>query len=343
MPGTTNPHDAFFKAIFHSPDAAGAALRRILPRELSDAVDWSGLSLLSGEYVDGALGGSRGDLVFEAPLGGTTAVICFLMEHQSRPEHWMVLRALGYALQFWQRRRRMSPEQRGLPLVLPVVLYNGARPWSAPTALEELLDLPDALAEVLSDHVPRFRLVLDDLSRADDADIEDSTRFALATLGLLLLKNAPHAGDWAPMLDRLTPHLLAVARRADGVEVLQQALVYSYRVSDLPPGAIESRLVGRVPPDVEESIMTTAERLHAEGREEGLEAGREAGLEAGHLERTRLILAQLLSLKLGPLPAHVQSALQRGTQAELDAWMDHFMVADSITLADVDAHIRPAD
>ncbi len=330
-----NAHDAFFKAIFHSPEAAAAALRRALPAPLSAAIDWDGLHLLSGEYVDGVLGGSRSDLVFEAPLAETTAVICFMMEHQSRPERWMVLRALDYGVQFWQRRRRIEPAALKVPLIIPVVLYNGARPWSAPTTLAELLDVPDTLGDALAEHIPRFRLLVDDLSRADDAEIEASVTVALALVGLLLLKNAAQCADWAPLLERLVPHLIAVARRSDGVEVLQQALVYSYGVSEMPAGTIEARLIGRVPPDVEETMITTAERLREEGRTQGLEQGLEQGM--------RLMLTRLLSLKVGPLPTRLQAAIDAADEARIIRWSDHFMVAENLTLADAEAVVLGPD
>ena len=42
----------------------------------------------------------------------------------------MALRVLNDIGQFWQAWRRDHPEARTLPIVMPIVVYNGERPWT---------------------------------------------------------------------------------------------------------------------------------------------------------------------------------------------------------------------
>jgi hypothetical protein len=50
-----NPHDLIFKAVFGQPEHARGALRAIVPAALTEALDWSTLTLQPGSFVDTAL------------------------------------------------------------------------------------------------------------------------------------------------------------------------------------------------------------------------------------------------------------------------------------------------
>lgn len=69
---------------------------------------------------------------------GRDAYLYVLIEHQSTPDRLMALRMLGYQLRIWERHLA-RPEQRSrtrpLPLIIPVVIYQGRRQWIAPTDL----------------------------------------------------------------------------------------------------------------------------------------------------------------------------------------------------------------
>ena len=47
-----NPHNALFQAVFSQPEHARGVLRGIVPAAVSAAIDWSKLSLRSGNFVD---------------------------------------------------------------------------------------------------------------------------------------------------------------------------------------------------------------------------------------------------------------------------------------------------
>ena len=45
------------------------------------------------------------------------------------PDPWMPLRILNYCVQVWRRWRDSQADERGLPLIVPLALYQGAQPW----------------------------------------------------------------------------------------------------------------------------------------------------------------------------------------------------------------------
>ena len=55
-----------------------------------------------------------------------------------------------------------------LPIVVPVVLYNGAEPWVEATSMRELYDVDDELLAALQAHVVSFEFLLDDLPTHED-------------------------------------------------------------------------------------------------------------------------------------------------------------------------------
>ncbi len=213
---------------------------------------------------------------------------------------------------------------------MPVVLYHGERPWPADRALTGLLDLPPVLRDTLAPHLPDFELLVDDLARRDDADIEARTRDALAVVALLLLKHGRSTPDLYPCLVRWLDHMTAAAERPGGVEALRQALYYAYQVSDLEPGRIEPLLAPRLAPKDREVIMSTAERLRAEGREEGWAKGRAEGREEGRTEERRRNLLTLLRLKFRGVSPEVEARVEAADAEVLAVWMARILTADTV-------------
>ena len=162
----SQPHDAFVREVYGDLKRAASLFRRQLPRSVSDRIEWERLRQESGHFVDEDLRHQESDLVFRAPmrLGGGEAEVALyvLLEHQSTPDGEMPLRLLRYVVRLLQRHVR----ELGLPLplVLPVVLYNGRRPWRAPLDVGDLVEpsLLDAVPE-LRPFAPQLRYVLDDL------------------------------------------------------------------------------------------------------------------------------------------------------------------------------------
>lgn len=318
MDDTGSPHDRFFKAVFSRPEVIADAVRRALPPAFADAIDWDRAELMPTEYIGDELVAGRSDLLIKAPLKGSTVFICVLYEHQSTIDRWMPYRVLVYVVRIWESWRREHPEARQLPAVVPVVLYHGQRAWPADRRLRRLIDLPAPLCDLVACHLPGLELLVDDLRRVDDAEIEARSRVALGALSLLLLKHGRHTAELTPHLERWAGYMAETARTPGGVEAIKQALYYLYRVSDLEPGAVEELLVPQLGPAESEEIMSTARRLEEKGREEGRAEGR-AGL-----------LLHLLQKRFGELPPDVEARLVRADAATIERWSERLFAARAL-------------
>src|SRR5262249_38336603 len=105
-----------------------------------------------------------------------------LLEFQSRPDRYMPVRLMTYVGLFFEAliAEGRLPESGKLPLVVPVVIYNGTGPWGAALELSELIERLDPSAER---YVPRLRYYLvhvakvpQELLEASDSPVVDLFR-----------------------------------------------------------------------------------------------------------------------------------------------------------------------
>ncbi|MEZ4437028.1 MAG: Rpn family recombination-promoting nuclease/putative transposase [bacterium] len=192
-------HDSFFRVIFGGyPSAAAGALRAILPPRLAAALDFDRLEAMSGEFVTAALRQRRADLLFRVWLRDLEARLVWLFEQQAKPLRLMVWRGSDYTSAIWraevlEHRKLHRRDPDTLPAVIPVVLYTGRRPWSAPRRLTELIDLPSPLLEEARPFLPEMTLYVDPLHATPDEALRAREAGPLALLGWYLLKHAPGA------------------------------------------------------------------------------------------------------------------------------------------------------
>lgn len=257
-----HPHDRLFRLAFSAPELAASELRALLPDALTERLDLSGLTAIEGTFVDDELRRSQCDVLMSTRLDGHTALVYVLMEHQSEPDPVMPLRMLKYMIKVWDRYR-----DGPLPVVIPVVVYPGRRPWNGPTDLFEMFGLDSELAAVLPG-LPRMRLYVDDLSRDVEQRLRNSARTAAAQLVLLALRRAPGSTDVAAVLRGWREQLAELVATPSGLSLFAGLLTYIREVSETPERKLHE-LAARLGPEAEERYMTTADLLRREGEARG--------------------------------------------------------------------------
>ena len=164
-------HDAAFKNLYAFPLMARGLMEIVLPRTLFEELDFDTLERLPAEWFGPGLERRLGDTVWRVRRrGGGNLIVP--VEFQRKRDPKMPLRHTHYvilALRDLDRQGRLDPDGR-LPLVRPVVLYNGLRPWRGPTGLADLS--ADGGPEW-----PRFALV--DMGRAKVEDLPSSNAVTL--------------------------------------------------------------------------------------------------------------------------------------------------------------------
>ena len=315
MKPKTPGSDPIYKRLYAFPEMVADLLRSLFPGNVLGA-DYGSLSKLPAEYVGDDFHQRRGDTVWRlrtatAPDGWLHVLV--MLEFQSRDDAGMALRVLEYTAMLYRELLREGWGGAPLPPVLPVVLYNGDRPWrSAP----QVRDLVAPTGPALAPFQPRQRhLVLDERhAAADDPGLRDLTR------AVMLLEQSRSAGDLANVAGLLSRRL-----DAKGHDELRWAFAdwLGILLRRLEGGAgVERPHVGM---SLEEVTMTLEERVaewpkpyirqgREEGREEGISLGREEGFSLG-IAQQRGLLRRQAAARFGAATA---DRLARALAAETD-------------------------
>ncbi|MBK8252413.1 MAG: Rpn family recombination-promoting nuclease/putative transposase [Polyangiaceae bacterium] len=179
----------------------------LLPKEVSTHVDWSTLTLVPGAFVDEALQANYSDLLYSVKFQGKEGFIYVLWEHQSSPDRFLIFRELKYVVRFLDNWLVDHPDATHLPIVIPIVLAHGRRPWTCPLSFEDLLDIPAELKPAIIDYVPRFRVLLDDLYHETDEGLRSRS------LSTYPYQNDGRGGRWRLAARRDGPTTRGASRR----------------------------------------------------------------------------------------------------------------------------------
>jgi hypothetical protein len=311
---TTTPHDALFKAAFSKLRHARGLLRALVPEPLGRRIAWPTLRIESGIAVgDEDLDEQRMDLVYSVRAGGRRVLLYVLAEHQSKVDPWMAFRLLCYLVAIWKGHRAEHPRAKKLPAILPIVVHHSPTGWTAPVAFEELLDADAELLDALGPHVPRFRFLLDDLSAQTDAELRGRSRMTAG--GRVAILSLKHGRDQVAIRIRV---LLPDGRASAARDVLASVLQYILETSGAEPATLRELLARQVGRKEAEKMLTTAERLRREGRQEGEVLGK----------RGAMLL--LLRQRFGRLPSSAVARVDQAEAAELDVWFGRVLTASSL-------------
>jgi hypothetical protein len=308
------PHDTLIKHALADPTEVGAWLGVALSdRPWCRRVCWDRLTTLPTEHPgrDDAI---RSDLVFRSVLRDADVLIVLPVEHQTRVDRRISARQFAYTAHLLAR-----PElRRGAVVVVPIVLYQGRGPWTAPRTLLGSLGVPEDVFTSFAGDVAHSPYVLLDLHRMPELLRAPATiTLALALLREGRLGSAWQAlGTWAWLLPE------AVDRR--GRAYLQQLLDYTYEVEQAPPPDEVVDMIARTREDVADTFVSYADRLREEGwqrgRREGVREGRQEGHQEGQREALLHNLTLLLQARTGPLSEDQLARLAVAGPDQLRAW-----------------------
>ena len=324
------PHDALMRAVLSNPVDASAQVRSVLPPEVVARLDLDHLELQSGTFVTDELRNRHTDVLFrttsrtedsksddqtEHPRAADDAYIYFLIEHQSTPEQLMAHRMLGYQ----QRIRDRHIAHHGgttVPVVIPIVIYQGRRPWNAPTEVADVTAADEQLAATLGDYLPRARFYLDDLTRLDDNELRARQLTPTLRVVYVSLRRGPGDTDFTVWLPDWRAEIVGLSDQTLSMLVSYLVLVGNTTREKLRAFAATTG------PHTEEIIMTAAGRLITEAWAEG-EARGEARL-----------LLNLLSTRYGTLDPEIHQRVENATTDDIELWATRF-AQGAATLNDI--------
>ena len=178
-------HDPFFRSTFSEPGLFRKWLVWFLPI-LAELLDLDRLELQKDSLIDEKLKAHYNDLLYKIPIRDTdkNMVVFVLVEHKASSERWTMLQILRYIVLIWMREIDTAIEEKRfanfvLPPVLPIIVYHGERPFTAPIRLSELVYQIKGFEK----HLPDFEGILLDLTLTAENDLpEDLDLYAVLSV-----------------------------------------------------------------------------------------------------------------------------------------------------------------
>lgn len=173
----TNYHDTGYKELFSYPEFVQQLIEGFAPSEMAQLMDFSTLQNHSGHYITPLFEEKFEDVVWSVEVtwqGVSQQVYLYiLLEFQSSVDHTMPIRLLHYVACFYDHllKQGMTTPAQGLPPILPIVLHNGSKPWSARQDIYEMVT-PEP-PEFLRVYQPHLRYYLIDESRYTDEELNN--------------------------------------------------------------------------------------------------------------------------------------------------------------------------
>ncbi len=341
---TGNPHNNFFIEQFTRTEVASSFFKEYLPTLVSEEIVWGSLQLVPGDFVQKALNNRKSDILYQCKVGKSSCFLYLHLEHQRTPSADMPYRMLVYMVNIWQQFEKQSPDEK-IPVVLPIVLYQGTTPWNPSTKFHDFINPPDSLKA----HVPDFEFRMIDLSHLEDDQIKGEL---ILQIGLLTMKHIDNPLLTDFLFKKLTPMFFALDEKKTGLEYLETILYYLSQGSDkLDKDYVIQNLKNYSGPKTfKEVFMTLAEQWTQEGILKGIEEGMLKGIEEGmlkgvekgmlkgvekgmlkgKLEGEFLLIWKLLKQKFGKNAKSIKAQLEQCTPEELELVAEKILTSNTI-------------
>ena len=143
-------NDPAYKWLFSRPRMVRDLLDGFAAPDWSSELDFASLNQLPPNYVSPDLRQRHGDLVWRVRFRGDQWLyLVLLLEFQAAVDQAMAVRMLTYTALLYQKLigEGVLRDHGALPPVLPVVIYNGRRPWTARENVSQLIEPGNPLLE----------------------------------------------------------------------------------------------------------------------------------------------------------------------------------------------------
>ncbi|KYZ85036.1 transposase [Alcanivorax sp. KX64203] len=310
-------HDTSYKFLFAHAEMVRDLLLGFMEGGWVRNLDLASLEKVSDGYVSDDLRARHNDALWRIRWKREWVYLYLMLEFQSKVDHYMPLRILTYTgLLYQDLLRSEALEETGrLPPVLPIVLYNGRKPWRAST---DLSDLIQQVPEALKPYQVRQKFLLLDLGiQVGEGALRErnlvAAVFAIET-----------SETWRDML-RASLCLVNWLEGAGQAHLQQGVLEWLRRRGP----RLDSQVPWQEIHNLREAHSMLEDRVRvwkAQFRREGLLAGREQG----STTEARNILLRQLRRRFGEVPAEIETRLNSASREQLEDWIDRVYEVETV-------------
>jgi predicted transposase/invertase (TIGR01784 family) len=317
------PNDKLFKVAMSQPQVAREFFERHLPKEILKRLNLSTLTLENTSFISETYKASEADLIYRVQLDGNTAYLYLLMEQQTTVDQNMPFRLQVYTLRVMENHLKQHPSDP-LPVVLPLVLYTGTAPWTAPLTIFPLFGEQAELAR----SVWGAPYTLIDVCRIEDNDL---LRDQLSGIVQYAFKYRKNQRDFKQFIETVVSQIEIIEKTYPIAATLINALVRYIIDGIQEPDKEDRALLLQKAQDSSSTILrgnivTFAQQFEQIGIEKGLQQGMQQGLQQGEATLLKLQLEH----RFGQLAPLYLQTVERASSEQLLRWGSRMFDAQTL-------------
>jgi predicted transposase/invertase (TIGR01784 family) len=249
-------------------------------------------------FVDEELSVFHTDILYSVDLLESSvqdkkkAYIYLHIEHQSGRNPIISFRVINYCVKILDRYIKNNPGKT-LPVIIPLVIYNGKKPFSDSISVFDLFGENKSLAQQYMFNI--FHLV--DMNTIPDEEIR---QYKFSCLLEMILKHIHEK----MMMDFLeNPAIVSLFKRfieknPDKTHIISVVKYINEKANIADRKRFLSWVNKNLPARLEKEIMTLAEQWKSEGIQEGMQQG----MQQGQLQGEKIFLKRMLKKRFENIP-----------------------------------------
>ena len=173
---TDNPYDKGYKRIFSIKKNFLDFIKKYISLDWMMHLTEKDLELINKEFTTVQFDTYESDLIYKVNTKKGSVYLFFLLELQSYNDFTMPFRLLVYMVAIWMdyfkncdKNVRKQKDFR-LPTIMPIVLHNGEKNWTASCSFKEMIDH----ADVFGKYVVNFEYELVSLNKLTASKIKET-------------------------------------------------------------------------------------------------------------------------------------------------------------------------
>jgi len=286
-------HDRGYKYLFSNPMLVKELLESFVGMDWVKEIDFRKAESINTSFVSDEFKNRESDIIYRLRFKKKELYLYLLIEFQSTVDRHMALRMLRYVLELYEY---VTKKQKGasLPVVFPLLLYNGDGKWTASDRLSALIDVPEELKQAKA-YMPEFRYY-----PVIENEYSDKALLKLGNIvsSVFLLENR----DRERFMDAIDTIGTMLEEQDLGVVRtffvwFEKYLRKNAKIEEIEEGVktIKSRR------EAKSMFAKTVEKLEQEwmqkGKQEGIQLGRKEGVKEGMITVARSMLKKGLDEK----------------------------------------------
>jgi len=211
------------------------------------------------------------------------------------------------------------------------VLYHGESGWTVSTQFADLVFVPNELKESLRRYGLVFEHLLVDLGRTEMEQIRGTMELRLV-LGLLKGVSQGREEEW---FEKIFKPVIRILEQPDGLGFMRELFEYLMQSSATVDFSTFREMIARIPDErTKADVMTLAEKIFAEGRDEGWQKGRNEGWQKGRDEgwqkARQIAILDVLEARFGTVGEEVRA---RVASLTADVQLSQALRAASVSIS----------